>query len=68
MHRLKIDRTFLQGVATSPENRTIVATTITLAHGLGMDCITDGVEIEQQQLILAELGCDDYQDYLCGPS
>jgi diguanylate cyclase (GGDEF)-like protein/PAS domain S-box-containing protein len=66
VHRLKIDRTFVQGVATSPEDRTIVTTIITLAHGLGMDCIAEGVETEEQRLILSELGCDYYQGYLYG--
>jgi diguanylate cyclase (GGDEF)-like protein/PAS domain S-box-containing protein len=66
VHRLKIDRTFVQGIVSSPEDRTIVTTIITLAHGLGMDCIAEGVETEDQRLILAELGCDHYQGYLCG--
>lgn len=66
VHRLKIDRTFVQGIAHSPEDRTIVTTIITLSHGLGMDCIAEGVETEEQRLILAELGCDHYQGYLCG--
>ncbi len=66
VHRLKIDRTFVNGITNSPEDRTIVTTIITLAHGLGMDCIAEGVETEEQRLILADLGCDYYQGYLCG--
>lgn len=66
VHRLKIDRTFVQGLSASSGDRTIVKTTITLAHGLGMDCIAEGVETEEQYAILRDLGCDVFQGYLCG--
>ncbi len=64
VHKLKIDRTFVQAVNSSPEDRAIVQATITLARGLGMDCIAEGVELEEQQRILQDLGCDLYQGYL----
>lgn len=66
VHRLKIDRTFVQNLDASSEDRTIVQATITLAHGLGMECIAEGVETDSQRQILADLGCDLYQGYLCG--
>ena len=37
---------------------------ITLARGLGRDCIAEGVETEGQRQMLQELGCDLYQGYL----
>lgn len=67
VHRLKIDRTFVQALTTSPVDQTIVATTIALAHGLGMDCTAEGVETEEQRRILQDLGCDCFQGFLCGP-
>ncbi len=67
VHRLKIDRTFVQALTTSPVDQTIVATTIALAHGLGMECTAEGVETEQQRRMLEDLGCDCFQGFLCGP-
>ena len=67
VHRLKIDRTFVQALTTSPVDQTIVATTIALAHGLGMECTAEGVETEEQRRLLQDLGCDCFQGFLCGP-
>ena len=66
VHRLKIDRTFVQSINASPQDQTIVRATITLAHGLGMECIAEGVETMEQRQLLEELGCDVFQGYLCG--
>jgi diguanylate cyclase (GGDEF)-like protein/PAS domain S-box-containing protein len=66
VHRLKIDRTFVQSITASPQDLTIVRTAITLAHGLGMDCVAEGVETEEQRQMLLDLGCDSFQGYLCG--
>lgn len=66
VHRLKIDRTFVQSITVSPQDQTIVKATITLAHGLGMECIAEGVETSEQRQVLEDLGCDVYQGYLCG--
>jgi len=66
MHRLKIDRIFVKDIAASTVDQTIVTTAITLAHGLGMDCVAEGVETEAQRRILEDLGCDCFQGFLCG--
>jgi len=66
VHRLKIDRTFVQNLTTSSQDQTIVRTTITLAQGLGMECVAEGVETQEQQQMLFDLGCDYFQGYLYG--
>ncbi|MBW4529426.1 MAG: diguanylate cyclase [Aphanothece saxicola GSE-SYN-MK-01-06B] len=66
VHRLKIDRTFVRNMTESSLDQTIVATTITLAHGLGMECTAEGVETEAQRSMLQDLGCDCFQGFLCG--
>ena len=66
VHKLKIDGTFIRNLDHSPEDRAIVASTITLAHGLGMVCIAEGVESASQREILLNLGCDQFQGYFCG--
>jgi diguanylate cyclase (GGDEF)-like protein/PAS domain S-box-containing protein len=66
VHRLKIDRTFVRNITESRVDQTIVATTITLAHGLGMECTAEGVETEAQLSMLQDLGCDCFQGFLSG--
>ena len=66
VHKLKIDRTFIRNLPNSPEDQAIVEATITLAHGLGMTCLAEGVETQAQRACLLELGCDQFQGYLCG--
>jgi EAL domain-containing protein (putative c-di-GMP-specific phosphodiesterase class I) len=65
---LKIDRSFVIEMTTTPYARTIVQTVISLAHALGLKVIAEGVDHEDQVAILAELGCDQLQGYLiCKP-
>jgi EAL domain-containing protein (putative c-di-GMP-specific phosphodiesterase class I) len=68
VHRLKIDRTFIKRITASAGDRKIVQATITLAKGLGLECIADGVETDDQRQVLENLGCQLYQGYLCGRS
>jgi diguanylate cyclase (GGDEF)-like protein/PAS domain S-box-containing protein len=55
---LKIDRSFVSGLGSDPESETIVAAIIDLAHALGLTVIAEGVETEQQLLVLRRLECD----------
>jgi diguanylate cyclase (GGDEF)-like protein len=61
---LKIDRSFVRGLASSRSDRLIVQTTITLATSLGMRTVVEGVETQEQADILRDLGCDVFQGYL----
>ncbi len=61
---LKIDRLFVEGVATSEADRTVVQHIIGMAHTLGMKVVAEGVENETQLQTLCELGCDQIQGYL----
>ena len=60
---LKIDHSFVQDIVTDPDDASIVAGIIGLAHSLRMKVIADGVETEAQRAILARQGCDQYQGY-----
>ena len=65
---LKIDRSFVNGVLALKESRLIVATTISLAHSLGLDVVAEGVEQEDQANLLLEWACDEIQGYwVCKP-
>jgi len=61
---LKIDRSFVNGMTTNQGGIALVKTIITLARGLGMDVVAEGIETEEQLLLLQSLGCDYGQGYL----
>lgn len=66
MHSLKIDRSFVHGMAEEFEDQVIVQGVIDLAHALGMQVIAEGVETTAQRDLLIEMGCDLVQGYLFG--
>jgi diguanylate cyclase (GGDEF)-like protein len=63
---LKVDRSFVAGLATDPADREIVTAIIRLGHALGLTTIAEGVEVIEQFELLRELGCDQAQGYLLG--
>jgi diguanylate cyclase (GGDEF)-like protein len=64
---LKIDRSFVAGLGTSPEDTAIVVSCIELAHAMGVSVVAEGVETSAQLSRLRELGCDIVQGYLYSP-
>jgi EAL domain-containing protein (putative c-di-GMP-specific phosphodiesterase class I) len=64
MDTLKVDRSFVLGMAQSPVNWTIVSTIISLAHSLGLKVVAEGVETEEQLNLLRLLKCDEMQGFL----
>lgn len=60
---LKLDRTFVAGLGTNPEDSAIAAAVITLARAIGLTSIAAGVETPEQLAELRELGCDLAQGY-----
>jgi hemerythrin-like metal-binding protein len=63
VHELKIDRSFVQQMKTQSQSQCIVALTIGLAHSLGLDVVTEGVEDAETWALLAQLGADQAQGY-----
>ena len=61
---LKIDRSFVRGLAYSAEDKAIVRGVVDMAHALGLQAIAEGVEDAAQHDILVELGCDLGQGFL----
>lgn len=61
--KLKIDRSFISDVATNSGDASIVRAIISLAHGLSLKVIAEGVESEEQLGILRRMGCDQYQGF-----
>lgn len=63
-NQLKIDQSFVRGIATNPSDRAIVSTIITLAHSLNIRVVAEGVETDEQHQFLLDSGCTSYQGYL----
>ncbi|HEX5614888.1 MAG TPA: EAL domain-containing protein, partial [Acidimicrobiia bacterium] len=63
---LKIDRTFVSGLGSDPDDRVIAAAVIGLAHALGVTAVAEGVETEIQVNELRALRCDGAQGWLYG--
>lgn len=63
---LKIDRSFVTGLARTGSDRQLVSAILAMASALGLTVIAEGVETEEQREVLRELGCPTAQGYLLG--
>jgi diguanylate cyclase (GGDEF)-like protein/PAS domain S-box-containing protein len=63
---LKIDRSFVTDLPASDSNAAIVDAIVTLAHGLGLSVVAEGVETPEQRAFLHAHGCDEGQGYYFG--
>ena len=61
---LKIDQAFIRDVKVDHEDAALVKAIIAMAHGLGMEVIAEGVEIQEQLEFLGANACDTIQGYL----
>ena len=61
--KLKIDRTFINEIVTRSDDASIVRAIISLAHGLRLKVVAEGVETRAQLGFLQSLGCDQYQGF-----
>jgi len=64
VHSLKIDKSFILNMIGDRSTQAIVASTIYLAHRLGLGVVAEGVETEEQISLLSTLGCNKVQGFL----
>ncbi len=60
---LKIDQSFVRGVADSGEANLIVGAIVNLGHSLRLDLIAEGIETEDLMKTLVAMGCETGQGY-----
>ena len=65
---LKVDRSFIDGLGTEPEDSAVVAAILSLAHALGLHVVAEGVETPLQADQLIALGCPVAQGWLWSPA
>jgi len=55
---LKIDRSFISSINTKSRDLEILEILVTLAHKLGVDVLAEGIEIQEQLVLLRKLNCE----------
>lgn len=63
IHTVKIDRSFIRDIRNDTNDAVIVASTISLAHNLGLTVVAEGVETKDQLVHLKAAGCDQVQGF-----
>jgi EAL domain-containing protein (putative c-di-GMP-specific phosphodiesterase class I) len=64
VHEVKIDDSFVQGMATDSGDLAIVRAVISLSREFGLTVVAEGVESELTLDLLEEMGCEIGQGYL----
>jgi diguanylate cyclase (GGDEF)-like protein len=63
---IKIDRSFINRIGKDEGTEKLIASIVSLAHGLGLEVVAEGVEERRQVEFLKGLGCESLQGYLFG--
>ena len=64
VHKLKIDRSFVNDIIESEAGTPIVKAITSLAKNLGLEVIAEGVETQRQAAFLLSCGCSEMQGFL----
>ncbi|MEM7047304.1 MAG: EAL domain-containing protein [Pseudomonadota bacterium] len=60
---VKIDQSFIRGMALDDRSRALVSSTVAMVHGLGMQVVAEGVEDRFELDLLRDMDCDRVQGY-----
>jgi diguanylate cyclase (GGDEF)-like protein len=63
VNAVKVDRSFVQELATNAASARLVESIIQLAKALQLEVVAEGVETEEQYAMLGQMGCDLIQGY-----
>ncbi len=68
IHEVKVDRSFIDGLADDPDDYAITKAIVAMARSMGLKTVAEGVDSEAQQQVLKGIGCDIGQGYLYAQS
>jgi len=63
---IKIDRAFVASLGTNATAGAVIQSIVTLGHALGMKVLAEGIETDEQRVLLRLAGCDEMQGFLFG--
>lgn len=66
LDKLKIDQAFVRNLVNDPAMQSIVIAVTSLAHGLGLKVVCEGIETVEQSRMLLDFGCEQGQGYFFG--
>lgn len=66
VQRIKIDKSFIQGISQNPQLQSVVRSIIELCHTFSFQVTCEGIEDEQDARKVRELGSDHAQGYWYG--
>ena len=61
---VKVDRSFITGIAGSPRNQDLMRAVLSLGRSFGFEVVAEGVEYEADRQALIDIGCKTMQGYL----
>jgi diguanylate cyclase (GGDEF)-like protein/PAS domain S-box-containing protein len=61
---IKIDRSFVRGMTSNPDDRIVVKAMIDMARSLRINTIAEGVETHAELDLLRQMGCEEYSGHL----
>jgi diguanylate cyclase (GGDEF)-like protein len=64
LDKLKIDKSFVSALGRSANGGVIIQAMVALGRALGLTVLVEGVETEEQRVLLRLAGCDEMQGYL----
>jgi diguanylate cyclase (GGDEF)-like protein len=62
--QIKIDRAFVASLGSTGHAGAIIQSVVALGHALGMKVLAEGVETDEQRVLLRLAGCDEMQGFL----
>ncbi|SIQ30461.1 EAL domain, c-di-GMP-specific phosphodiesterase class I (or its enzymatically inactive variant) [Bosea sp. TND4EK4] len=66
LNQIKVDRSFVRGVAESRRAAALAKTIVQIGHDLGLDVLAEGIETEEQHRIMQAYGCTGFQGFHFG--
>ncbi len=66
IHTLKVDQSFIKDIEDTQDDACIVNAIVSMAHGLKLNIVAEGVETEAQLRYLKSLGCQEIQGFYFG--